>query len=155
MTSADDLLLSAVELQHQRRFGELSMIAMASDDRETQVGCLIAGRLGGQIAASNRIPDGLETTQERVTRPEKYKHIQHAEIRAIAGAARHGLGTGGSTMYLNWFPCNQCAMAIVQAGIKEIHVNRKAYEARAEDPRYEFAESLAKLEEARVRIVWR
>ena len=42
----------------------------------------------------------------------------HAELNAILNA--HGKNLVGSKIYISLFPCNECAKAIIQAGIKEI-----------------------------------
>ena len=41
----------------------------------------------------------------------------HAEINAIAFAARHGISTEGSTLYTVLSPCYDCAKAIINCGI--------------------------------------
>lgn len=47
----------------------------------------------------------------------------HAEINAIADAARRGVSVLGSTLYLNWvIPCSNCLKAIINAGIVEVVV---------------------------------
>jgi len=47
----------------------------------------------------------------------------HAEQNALVQAARHGVATEGSTMYITVTPCFQCAKMLVNAGIKEVVVN--------------------------------
>lgn len=44
----------------------------------------------------------------------------HAEQNAIGYAARNGISTEGSTMYLTCSACKQCAKLIIAAGIKKI-----------------------------------
>jgi len=46
--------------------------------------------------------------------------VMHAEANAIAFAAKKGLSTEGSTMYVTLSPCLNCANLIIQAGIKEV-----------------------------------
>ncbi len=57
-------------------------------------------------------------------------------------------------MYLNWFPCSDCAQMIVHAGIKKLYAQQEVYEARKDDPRYRFAVAKAMLDEAGVGVVW-
>ena len=45
----------------------------------------------------------------------------HAELNAIAWAARHGVATDGGIMYATHGPCLKCAQAILAAGIVEVH----------------------------------
>jgi len=55
-------------------------------------------------------------------------HPVHAEIRAIAEAARIGLSLQNSAIYMSgWFPCAACAEAIVHAGIKKLVTPNKIY----------------------------
>lgn len=42
----------------------------------------------------------------------------HSELNAILNS--HGADLRGSTIYVTLFPCNECAKAIVQAGIKKV-----------------------------------
>jgi len=44
----------------------------------------------------------------------------HAEQNAIGYAARNGITTEGSTIYLTISPCKQCAKLMIAAGIKRI-----------------------------------
>ncbi|MBE6141001.1 MAG: dCMP deaminase family protein [Firmicutes bacterium] len=44
----------------------------------------------------------------------------HAEQNAIAQAAKHGISTSGSTIYVTTFPCKDCMNSIVNSGIKKI-----------------------------------
>ena len=48
----------------------------------------------------------------------------HAEINAIVQAAKHGNAIKDSTMYCTFLPCSYCMKTIVNAGIKEIVVDR-------------------------------
>lgn len=45
----------------------------------------------------------------------------HAEMNAIVFAAKHGISLHGSEMWVSHTPCYQCARAIIQVGIKQIH----------------------------------
>lgn len=44
----------------------------------------------------------------------------HAEINAIAQAAKHGVSIDGSTMYVTTLPCWTCFKVLINAGIKKI-----------------------------------
>ena len=48
----------------------------------------------------------------------KYAFVCHAELNAILNNA--GASLVGSKCYVTLFPCNECAKAIIQAGIKEV-----------------------------------
>jgi dCMP deaminase len=70
---------------------------------------------------ANRFPEGLHPTPKQIEDIEwKLKHITHAETNAIFRAARNGEKTEGAIMYMPWFPCFDCASAIVDSGIKQI-----------------------------------
>ncbi len=46
----------------------------------------------------------------------------HAEMNAIAQAARHGISINGATAYITNMPCTTCAKALLSAGIVRIAV---------------------------------
>ncbi len=50
----------------------------------------------------------------------QYCRASHAERNAIYLAAKKGISTEGSVIYISAFPCEECLKAIVMAGIKEI-----------------------------------
>jgi dCMP deaminase len=103
-----------------RRFMSLAMhIASWSKDPSTKVGCVIVGP-DNEVRSTgyNGFPRGARTDiAERFERPLKYRWTEHAERNAIYNAARVGISVLGCRMYLPWFPCMDCARAIVQAGI--------------------------------------
>lgn len=49
----------------------------------------------------------------------------HAEVNAIAFAARHGVPTEGSTLYTTDSPCSACAQLVINAGITEVKFGRR------------------------------
>lgn len=92
-----------------------------STDRSTKVGCVIV--TPGNVSAAygaNTFPFGVQGVEARHQRPAKYKWTEHAERNAIYCAARRGYPTSGCRMFLPWFPCMDCARAIVQADIVEL-----------------------------------
>ena len=44
----------------------------------------------------------------------------HAEANAILNAAKNGASTDGSTAYVTFPPCSNCASALIQAGVAEV-----------------------------------
>ena len=44
----------------------------------------------------------------------------HAEANAIAQAAKHGISTDGSAIYVTLEPCLSCLKLIISAGIREV-----------------------------------
>ena len=97
--------------------------AMRSKDPNTQVGAVLVDEENHIIATGyNGFPPGIEETEARWKRPDKYRRVIHAEMNAIGWAARKGISTVGATLYCTHFPCNQvgCARLIIAAGIKHI-----------------------------------
>ena len=90
-----------------------------SKDRSTRVGCVIVGpHKEIRAIGYNGFPRGTDDDLDaRHARPAKYKWTEHAERNAIYNSARAGISIDGCTMYLPWFPCMDCARAIVQSGI--------------------------------------
>lgn len=103
-----------------RRFMEVALlIGSWSKDRSRGVGCVIVGP-DKEIRSTgfNGFPRGLDDDREsRHERPAKYAWTEHAERNAIYNAARIGVSLKGCTLYVPWFPCIDCARAIVQSGI--------------------------------------
>lgn len=67
----------------------------------------------------------------------------HAEVNAIALAARNGISIDGSTLYCKLEPCYTCGKMLINAGIKKV-VCQKRYHA-AEDTRELFMKAGVKL----------
>lgn len=106
-----------------RRFLELAyQIGLWSKDRSTRVGAVIVGPdLEIRSTGYNGFPRGVnDDVDERHERPQKYLWTEHAERNAIYNAARFGTPLKGCTLYLMWFPCADCARAIVQVGITNL-----------------------------------
>ena len=126
-------------------------VSSLSDDKHTQVGCLIITPDGKRVKGSNRMPIGCDKSkEERLERPLKYKWIEHAERDAIYSAARKGISLEGSIMFLPWFPCVDCARAIISSGISKL----VCYKPDLENPIWgeDFKISLEVLKEGKVEI---
>ncbi|MCP4833842.1 MAG: dCMP deaminase family protein [Phycisphaera sp.] len=105
-----------------RRFLDLSeQIATWSKDPSRGVGAVIVSP-SKQIVSTgfNGLPRGVEDRPERLERPVKYDLIVHAEMNAIIQCARNGVTPIGCAIYSSFFPCVNCALAIVQAGIETV-----------------------------------
>lgn len=113
-------------------------VALRSKDPNTKIGCVIVGP-ANEIRSTgyNSFPRGInDNVPERLERPEKYFWVEHAERNAVFNAARCGTSLEGCTIYVPWYPCIECARAIVQAGIKKV----VCYEIGTENPQ-KWAES--------------
>lgn len=124
------------------------IVAQWSPDPSRKTGCVIirnAQDVG--FGSCNQFPKGVTP---RLERPAKYTFIEHAERNAIYLAAKNGYKTEGATIYVNWFPCAECARAIVQSGIKKL----VGYEPDWSEERYGFKDARTILEEGGVEIVF-
>jgi dCMP deaminase len=96
-------------------------ISQKSKDRYTKIGSVIV--TDNQIVkiGYNGLPVGVnDDLSDRHERPKKYQFYIHSEINAIIFAARGGVSTNNSTIYTNAISCQDCAKAIIQAGIKKV-----------------------------------
>ena len=60
----------------------------------------------------------------------KYMYVCHSELNAILNSPHNDLH--GARMYVTLFPCNECAKAIIQSGIKElIYLSDKYHDSHA------------------------
>ena len=60
----------------------------------------------------------------------KYAYVVHAELNAILNSTA---SLDNCRIYVSLFPCNECAKAIVQSGIKEIIYEDDKYKGTAMD----------------------
>jgi dCMP deaminase len=91
-------------------------VARQSPNRVRQVGAVIAAADGREIAACNTFPDGVRDVPERHEGDGRFVWMEHAERNAILQAARDGVATRGAHITCTYFPCIDCARAIVVAG---------------------------------------
>lgn len=98
------------------------LAAMRSKDPNTQVGACIVGDDNRIISTGyNGFPRGCSDDEfpwDREGEETKYPYVVHAELNAILNAG--GRSLAGARVYVGLFPCNECAKAIIQAGIKEV-----------------------------------
>ncbi len=117
--------MSAKKDKWDRRFlGLCDHLAGWSEDRDFQVGAVVVGsHLEIRTLGINGLPRGVDAEDEaRFDRKsgEKFFWFEHAERNAIYNAARMGVSLQGCTIYINRFPCADCARAIVQSGIAKV-----------------------------------
>lgn len=102
--------------------GVALLASKRSKDPNTQVGACIVD--SGNIILStgyNGFPYGCSDDDfpwERDGEDTKYKYVVHAELNAILNA--RGKDLNGAKLYVDLFPCNECAKAIIQSGIGEV-----------------------------------
>ena len=89
---------------------------MRSKDPSTQVGACIIDEDKKIIGIGyNGFPQG--SSDEGDFLQTKYPYVVHAELNAILNSIK---SPKNCTIYVTHFPCNECAKAIVQAGIKKV-----------------------------------
>lgn len=107
--------------------GIAQLSAMRSKDPNTQVGACI-------VSADNRIlsvgyngaPNGYSDhdfpwDKRKGERYEtKYPYVCHAELNAILNFRGNMRELQDAKIYVYYFPCNECAKAIIQSGIKQV-----------------------------------
>ena len=102
--------------------GIAMLAARRSKDPNTQVGACIVSPDNIIISTGyNGMPKGCSDDDfpwERTGQETKYPYVVHAELNAILNA--NGRNLQGSRIYVALFPCNECAKAIIQSGIKEV-----------------------------------
>ena len=103
--------------------GVAMLAALRSKDPSTQVGACIVSPENIIISTGyNGMPKGCNDDEfpwDRTGEDTKYPYVVHAELNAILNA--HGRDLRGSRIYVALFPCNECAKAIIQSGIREIY----------------------------------
>ena len=102
--------------------GIAMLAARRSKDPNTQVGACIVSPDNIIISTGyNGMPKGCSDDEfpwGREGEQTKYPYVVHAELNAILNA--NGRDLRDSRIYVALFPCNECAKAIIQSGIKEV-----------------------------------
>lgn len=98
--------------------------SLRSKDPSTKVGaCIVSQDKRVLSLGYNGMPRGCDDIDMPWGRDDsdplqnKYPYVVHAELNAILNANRD---IRGSKLYVTLFPCNECAKAVIQSGIKEI-----------------------------------
>lgn len=95
-----------------------------SKDNNTQVGACIVSEENKILSVGyNGMPTGCDDDEmpwdrEGETLETKYPFVCHAELNAILNRSTGSLQN--ARIYVSLFPCNECAKAIIQSGIKEV-----------------------------------
>lgn len=103
--------------------GLAHLSALRSKDPSTQVGAAIVNEKNKIVGIGyNGFPSGLDDdlypwAREGDFVDTKYAYVVHAELNAILNATSN---LEGCSIYVSLFPCNECAKAIVQSGIKTV-----------------------------------
>ena len=112
--------------------GVAVLSGMRSKDPNTQVGaCIVSEDHKILSMGYNGFPTGCSDDEfpwEREGEPleNKYFYTTHSELNAILNY--RGGSLEGATIYVTLFPCNECAKAIIQSGIRRIVYDSDKYE---------------------------
>lgn len=124
----------AVSAQSHKRDGYLTwdeyfmgvamLSGMRSKDPNSQVGACIVSENNKILSMGyNGFPKGCSDdvfpwAREGEPLDTKYLYVTHSELNAILNY--RGGSLEGAKMYVTLFPCNECAKAIIQTGIKTL-----------------------------------
>jgi dCMP deaminase len=103
-----------------------------SKDPNTQVGACIVGADNRILSVGyNGFPNGCSDelfpwAREGSELETKYPFVAHSELNAILNY--RGGSLEGSKLYVSLFPCNECAKAIIQAGIHTVIYDSDKYD---------------------------
>ncbi|MFP3155681.1 dCMP deaminase family protein [Lachnospiraceae bacterium ZAX-1] len=104
--------------------GVAMLSGMRSKDPNTQVGaCIVSDDNKILSMGYNGFPNGCSDDEfpwarEGEPLDSKYFYSTHSELNAILNY--RGGNLEGAKLYVSLFPCNECAKAIIQAGIKTV-----------------------------------
>ena len=106
--------------------------AMRSKDPSTTVGaCIVSNDNRILSIGYNGAPNGFDDNdfpwnREGNNLETKYPYVCHAELNAILKYRANKKDLENANIYVDSFPCNECAKMIIQSGIKEvIYLNDK------------------------------
>lgn len=106
--------------------GFAMLTAERSKDPNTQVGaCVVSSDNRILCCGYNGAPNGYSDDDfpwKREGNPlnTKYMYCCHAELNALMNFKGYHREFDGAKLYVTLFPCNECAKAIIQAGIKHV-----------------------------------
>ena len=111
--------------------GLAHLAGLRSKDPNTQVGAAIIDKDKKVVSMGyNGMPRGCNDEdfpweREGGFLDTKYAYVVHAELNAILNSPRP---VKDCTLYVSLFPCNECAKAIIQSGIKKIVYESDKYD---------------------------
>ena len=100
--------------------------AMRSKDPSTQVGaCIVSNDNRILSIGYNGAPNGFDDNEfpwdrEGESLNTKYPYVCHAEMNAILNYRGSKKDLENAKIYVDLFPCNECAKIIIQSRIKEV-----------------------------------
>ena len=119
--------------------------AKRSKDPNTQLGCCIVSpdniimSIGYNGFPRGCSDDNLPWERNGDLCDTKYPYVVHAELNAILNSNRD---LRGCKLYVGMHPCNECAKAIIQCGIKEVYYLMDKYH---DSPEYKASRRILKM----------
>lgn len=111
----DELYLQMCEVMSQR-----------GSCLRAKVACLITKENRILSGGYNGPPPGMDHCSDKnCDLNSSCKRAVHAEVNAIAHAAKLGISLNGSTLYCSFSPCPSCCLLILQAGIIRVVYKEK------------------------------
>ena len=111
--------------------GVAMLSGMRSKDPNSQVGACIVSEDNKILSMGyNGFPKGCSDDEFPWAREgdpldTKYLYVTHSELNAILNY--RGGSLEGASIYVTLFPCNECAKAIIQSGIREVVYDSDKY----------------------------
>ena len=102
------------------------LTAMRSKDPSTQVGACIVSEDNRILSVGyNGAPNGFDDdnfpwNRQGENLETKYPYVCHAEMNAVLNYRGTRKDFENARIYVDLFPCNECAKIIIQSGIKEV-----------------------------------
>lgn len=106
--------------------GVAKLSSLRSKDPNTQVGaCIVSDDNRILSIGYNGAPNGFEDKyfpwdREGSNLDTKYFYVCHAEMNAILNFRGNKKDLENAKIYVDLFPCNECAKLIIQSGIKKV-----------------------------------
>lgn len=110
--SWDEYFIAVAMLSAERSKDPNTRVGACIVDNDNKI--LATGYNGAPIGYND---DDFSWSREGNFLNTKYAYVCHAELNAILNSHSD---LRGSKIYVYLFPCNECAKAIIQAGIKEV-----------------------------------
>lgn len=127
-----------------------------SKDTKRKVGCIILENesLIQLSCGYNGLPRKLKETKKRWLKENKDYYVIHAETNAIIQASRTNTNIKNSIMVCNRFPCHNCCMNLIQAGIKLLITVEPEWNNLSKKWKKSFFASKEMLDELKIEIMF-
>ncbi|MAS81661.1 MAG: CMP deaminase [Legionellales bacterium] len=127
-----------------------------SKDNKRKVGAIILEKdsLIQLSCGYNGLPRKLKETKKRWSKKNKDLYVIHAETNAIIQASRTNSNINNSIMVCNRFPCHNCCLNIIQAGIKLLITVEPEWNSLSKKWKKSFYASKEMLDELKIDIIF-